>query len=186
MRALHLCFEKSALTAELRGIRALETEDRLLLVAHGKDRAWQRISAHAVTGEEFLRELADDLPLFGAGVLRLIDEDMVEPTIELVEHPGRRIAALEQVQRGKDQIVIVERGATALQRIVNREHGEGDRYQGSGQSGGNGASAALFHRKHPFPQPVEERRRCAVTSGLTAALVTVALSVLTIYDALKR
>src|SRR5258706_12363531 len=119
MRALHLRFEKSALTAELGGIRALETEDRLLLVAHRKDRAWQRISAHAVTGEEFLRELADDLPLFGAGVLRLIDEDMVEPAIELVEHPGRRLAALEQVQRAKDQSARAGRDRTALPRMFN-------------------------------------------------------------------
>ena len=46
--------------------------------------------------------------------------------------------------------------------------------------------AAYFDRLKERVVAVEERRRCAVTAGLTAAVITVALAVLATYDRLKR
>ena len=45
--------------------------------------------SHAFAREEFLRQALHDIPLLRAGVLRLVDQDMVDAAVELVEHPGR-------------------------------------------------------------------------------------------------
>ena len=44
--------------------------------------------ARAGAGGEFRDQRADDLPLLRAGVLRLVDQHVVDAEIELVEHPG--------------------------------------------------------------------------------------------------
>ena len=44
----------------------------------------------APPGDEFGDDGLDDLPLLRAGVLRLVDQHMVDAEIELVEHPGGR------------------------------------------------------------------------------------------------
>ena len=59
----------------------------------------RRASPRAFAGEEFLREGGDHLPLLGAGVLRLVDQDVIEAAIELVQHPGRHALAAQQVAR---------------------------------------------------------------------------------------
>src|ERR1700690_4674559 len=66
--------------------RALEREDRLLLVADREHRA-PRVGARAAGGE-FGDDGAHDAPLLRAGVLRLVDQHVVDAEIELVEHPG--------------------------------------------------------------------------------------------------
>ena len=75
-------------------IGALEAEDRLLLVAHRKQRA--RLGACALAGEEFLGQRRDNGPLRRARVLRLVDQQVVEAAIELVEHPGGDARAGQQ------------------------------------------------------------------------------------------
>ena len=82
--------EALAHLGELARGRALEAVDRLLLVADGKQRA--HALALAESGEELLRQRFDHLPLLGARVLRLVDEDMVDAAVELEQHPGGRIA----------------------------------------------------------------------------------------------
>src|SRR6516165_11055764 len=67
--------------------RALEREDRLLLVADGENRAPDE--ARAGAGEKFAREPPDDVPLLRARVLRFVDQHVVDALIELVVHPGR-------------------------------------------------------------------------------------------------
>ena len=81
---------------ELARIGALEAEDRLLGVAHGEDRA--AALDRALADEEFLGQAADHLPLVGVGVLRFVDQHMVDAAIELVEHPGRTGRALQQAR----------------------------------------------------------------------------------------
>src|SRR5262245_2857262 len=66
--------------------RALEREDRLLLVADGENRALDE--ARASAREKFAREPPDDVPLLRARVLRFVDQQMVDALIELVLHPG--------------------------------------------------------------------------------------------------
>src|SRR5260370_40272696 len=67
---------------------ALEGEDRLLLVADRKNAARLRL-AHPLPGRELGGEPADDLPLRRAGILRLVDQHVIDAEIELVMHPGR-------------------------------------------------------------------------------------------------
>ena len=48
-----------------------------------------------------------DLPLLRAGVLRLVDQHVIDAAVELVVHPGGRRVA-EQCERLVDQVVVVE------------------------------------------------------------------------------
>ncbi len=113
-------------------IGALEAVDRLLDVADREDRA--RLLARAGAGEEFLGQCRDDLPLLRAGVLRLVDQDVVEAAVELEQHPGRSARAMQQVARAEDQIVVIERGMARLvalvggqQRLADDERGDAQR-----------------------------------------------------------
>ncbi len=66
--------------------RALEREDRLLLVADREDRA-PHVRPRAA-GRELRDDGAHDLPLLRAGVLRLVDQHVIDAEVELVVHPG--------------------------------------------------------------------------------------------------
>ena len=78
--------EMAAHAGELGGVGALEAVDRLLLVADREDRA-DSVGAGGV-GEELLGQRGDHLPLLRVGVLRLVDQDVVEAAVELEQHPG--------------------------------------------------------------------------------------------------
>ena len=80
--------EMLAVDVELGRIGALEAEDGLLLVADREDGA-RCAASRGLAGEEFLGQLVDDGPLFGAGVLGFVDQNMVDAIVELVEHPLR-------------------------------------------------------------------------------------------------
>ena len=116
--------------------RTLEAIDRLFFVAHGEQRA-DRVTPCAV-GKKLRRECADHRPLHGAGVLRLIDENVVQPTIKLVEHPlcrvrlARRADLGQQVGSFLDQVVEVERGAAIFLGLVGIHHRIGKGDEGSG------------------------------------------------------
>ena len=79
-------------------VGALKAVDRLLRVADREDRA--EAVAGALAGEELLGQRGDDRPLLGVGVLRLVDQDVVEAAIELEQHPGRHPGPAQQIQRG--------------------------------------------------------------------------------------
>ena len=68
-------------------IGTLEGVDGLLLVAHRELRA--RIDGALDPGPsaEFGDQRIDDFPLGGAGILRLVEQDMGQPAIELVKYP---------------------------------------------------------------------------------------------------
>src|SRR5688572_1092187 len=87
-------------------IGALEAIDRLLGVADREQRA-DTVGARAVPGRELLRDQTEDAPLFRVGVLRFVDEDMVDAPVELVEDPGGGVA-LQQQQRLADEVVEIE------------------------------------------------------------------------------
>ena len=65
------------------GVRvgALKAVDRLLCVTDGKNCAGA--VARAVAGEKLFGERGYDLPLLGVGVLRFVDQYVVEPAVEL-------------------------------------------------------------------------------------------------------
>ena len=87
-------------------IGALETEDRLLAVAHHKQRAVRNLAA-AGSGKELLRQRADDLPLGQAGILRFVDKDMLDAAVKLEQNPLRRCLIDKQVTGFQNEIVEV-------------------------------------------------------------------------------
>ena len=109
--------------------RALERKDRLLLVADGKQRARRRAGPFA--GEEFLDQRLHHLPLARAGILRLVNKDVLDAAVELVMHPLGCIRACQQVGRLDDEIVKIERPARRLQPLVGRDGSVGQVQHGS-------------------------------------------------------
>ncbi len=106
------------------GVRALEAVDRLLLVADHEDRAHQ--VAGRCAHEELRGDRLDHPPLRRAGVLGLVDQDVVEPAVEPPEHPGGGLGPLEKPPRPVDQIIEVEPAERRLAGLVLREPGAGE------------------------------------------------------------
>ncbi len=119
---------------------ALEGVDRLFLVAHGEDRSPG--DPRRFAGEEVVGQRPDDLPLPGARVLRLVDEDMVDALVELVVHPGAHLLARQEPRRAVDQVVEVEQAARALQIFVIADQPLGD---------GERRARRLIHAEPPQP-----------------------------------
>ena len=116
-----LALEGAAHLAEPRRVSALEREDRLLLVADGEQRA--ELLACPGAGEELGGKRLDDAPLRRVGVLRLVNQDVVDAAVDLVQHPGGGVGARQQRLGLYDQIVIVERGFGQLASLVIGLHG---------------------------------------------------------------
>ena len=94
---------------------AIQPRDEPEPVVHKAERADHEHVAHAglaadtCAGEELLGQRIDDGPLVGRGVLRLVHQDVVDPAVELVEHPGRGRAVAQQLAGLVDQVGEVER-----------------------------------------------------------------------------
>ena len=101
---------------------ALKRKDRLLLVADREDGAHHAV-ARAFAGGEFGNDVDDNVPLPRAGILRLVDQHVVDAAVELVVHPAGR-DAVQHRQRLVDQVVIVEQAALLLLApVVRRRRG---------------------------------------------------------------
>ena len=147
-----------ALGAELGRVGALEAVDRLLLVADDEDRPGDLAGAGA--GEELLRQRLDHPPLRRAGVLRLVDQDVVEPAVEPPEHPGGGARMLEQRARPVDQVVEVEQPEVALGAVVGREPGPPEAVERRGlREGGVGEPERPRRLGQPRHQRVERRHQ---------------------------
>src|SRR3546814_19973644 len=68
----------------------------------------------AFAGEEVARQPLDDAPLFRAGVLRLVDQQVIEATVELEQHPGDAAVAREQTVGIVNEVVVVEQNTRLL------------------------------------------------------------------------
>ena len=75
--------------------------------------------ARALAGEELLGERLDHLPLARAGVLRLVDEDVVEAAVELVVDPARGVGARQERHGLDDQILEIEDAARRFSRAYS-------------------------------------------------------------------
>ena len=80
---------------------ALKREDGLLLVAHCKECARQR--ARAAAHKKLRRQRLQNFPLVGRCVLRLVDQHMIDASVEFAMHPcgvrtlHQRIGTLHKV-----------------------------------------------------------------------------------------
>ena len=100
----------------------------------------------------------DDVPLPRAGVLRLVDQHVIDAAVELVVHPAGR-AAVQHRQRLVDQIVIIEQAAFLLLAPVVRRHRGRDMQQGFGAVAGGERAAAFDQGFEPAGLRVEPLRR---------------------------
>ena len=81
--------------AEIGEVGTLEAVDRLLLVADHEQRALAA-RARPAPAKSSSVSLSDDPPLPRAGVLRLVDQHMVDPRVELEQHPLGLARPLQQ------------------------------------------------------------------------------------------
>ena len=130
------------------GVGALEAEDRLLLVADRKEGA--RRGAGAFAREELFRQRRDHRPLRGAGVLRLVDQQVVEAAVELVEHPRCDACTGEQTAADGDLIAVVEHGIALFLGPVEAEMAGRDLDKGGAALGHAGGVPALDDRADPL------------------------------------
>ena len=110
----------------------LERIDRLFLVADRENGA--NHVARAGAGGKFGDQSSDDLPLFAAGILRFVDQEMIDAEIELVVNPGG-VRAGEKCQRLIDQIVVIEQATPRLFFPITRQNsvGDGDQRRANGR-----------------------------------------------------
>ncbi|ODN68363.1 hypothetical protein A6302_04338 [Methylobrevis pamukkalensis] len=126
---------------------ALEGVDRLLLVAHGEQgSAVPLVSSFA--GKVFAGERRNHVPGLRTGVLRLVDQQVVDALVELVLHPGRRIRARQQPGGTVDEVVEVERAGGGLAGLEAFDHPGGEPSKRLGPLEGD-------ERRAPFLQPVQ-------------------------------
>ena len=139
---------------ELGWIGALEGIDRLLLVADHKYRA-RRLGPGAFAAGELACQLFDHPPLHRAGVLSLVDEDVIDAAIKPVEHPLRHLAIGQKRQRLVDQVVEVEPAAGQLGGLVARQEFGGKGLQGLGFPDRRQGATGIARRLDPAHQVFE-------------------------------
>ena len=123
---------------------ALEGVDRLLFVADGEDRAGDLAGPGA--GEELLHQLAHHLPLARTGVLRLVDQHMVDALVELVMDPRGGGRAGQELGGPHDQILEIQPPAPALEDGVVALEGVGDHQRrGAGAEQPQAGEALVDH-----------------------------------------
>ena len=102
-----------------------------------------------------------DLPLLLAGVLRLVDQHVVDAEIELVVHPGG-VDVAQQRQRLVDEIVVVEQPAALFFLQVALQHLVGDGEQRRAAVAAGDGAAAVEQRADALLLPAQDARpgRC--------------------------
>ncbi len=151
---------------EHRKIGPLEGVDRLFLVAHDEKRA-RRLHPCAFARGELFRQPFNHRPLAGAGVLRLVHEDMVDPAVQPEQHPLRGGAVRQQGAGAGDEVVEVEPAALPLAPVVFRQEGSGETVERRGALRRDEGEAPGPRRLHPLHQILQHRHaRHAGAGGL--------------------
>ncbi len=94
--------------------RPLKAEDRLLGVADDEQRPARAMRLFRLDLEIVLDDGLDQIPLRAIGVLRFVDEDMVDTLVELVADPLGDARRIEQCAGPADQIVEIGDAGEAL------------------------------------------------------------------------
>ena len=100
---------------------ALERIYRLLGVTHGKDGLGAL--GRAIAAEIIVDQGPDHRPLLGIGVLAFIDQNVIDPRIELVAHPGAEPLVAQQRRGTRHKIIEIHERAGALLLLVARDDG---------------------------------------------------------------
>ena len=109
----------TALALKAARVSALKAEDGLFFIANGKYCA-RPCFATRQTGivKKRIGQCGDDPPLRRAGILRLIDQNMVETIIDFEQYPLRRAMAAQHAVGHRHQIVIIEHAAAVFLRRI--------------------------------------------------------------------
>ena len=102
---------------KFRRFGALERINRLFRVTHHKDRTLHIITC-ARSGGEFARKAVDHAPLHGAGILCLVHQNVVDPAIQLEQHPRRHGWIGQKRTRFQDQIIEIQPAARQFGGLV--------------------------------------------------------------------
>src|SRR6056300_2101706 len=107
------------------GISPLERINRLLLVADHEQSSGY-IGPCAFTAGESLHQAFDHVPLGGAGVLGLIDKDMINAPVKAEQYPLGHGRIGQKVTGAQDQIVKIEiaQGLFSAGIVSNKALGE--------------------------------------------------------------
>ena len=123
-------------TAATEGFRlgSLERIDRLLFVAHRKHGTADTVT-RAKSGEELRGQGLHHRPLVGTGILGFIEQNVIDPLVQLVLNPRAGVLARQQSNGAGDQIVEIEETARALEPLITPDEpvGDGERRFGAGE-----------------------------------------------------
>ena len=119
---IQLVAEVIARLAEVFRAGALEPENRLLVVADCKDGA-HRIALRPRAVEVIVGQRLDDAPLRRIGILRFVDEDMVETAVELVADPLGHRAVRQQAGGAGDKVVEIDQPLALLRLMPDEREG---------------------------------------------------------------
>ena len=104
---------------ESRRVGPLEAVNGLLEIADHEERARAPLGL-ARAAEIFIDQPLDDLPLRGVGVLRFVDQHVVDLAVELVAHPLAHAGFAQQATSPFDKVVEVGDSGRALGLRVGR------------------------------------------------------------------
>ena len=106
-----------------------------------------------LSGEEGLGQGAQDVPLFRGRVLGLVDQHVLDPAVQLVQHPGRGRAAGQQVGGARHQVGEVQRPPSPLAGLVERRMHPGEGQELLGLVGDAGGADRFQRRRIAVRQP---------------------------------
>ena len=135
-------------------IGALEAEDGLLVVADGEDGSRR---PDAPPRRKFQSERADDVPLALVGILRLVDEDVIGPLVELVADPLAHARLEQQLFRPADQVVEIDHAGGALRFAIGTREGLAGAQPGGERADHRGGRAHRQQARAAFDQSCGER-----------------------------
>ena len=133
----------------------MKAEDRLLFIPDHKQSARLRFRASAVSRKEFPRKLGNNPPLVRTRILAFIHEDVVDSAVKFVQHPLRGLARLQQANRCRDQIVIIQCRAITLRLLIAIQNRECCLQQRLGQIRGHATPSAVVGRDKSFLKRLE-------------------------------
>ena len=114
MTCIHrIALEQQLRSREILGTGALKSENSLLEIAD-REHGPNLVALCPCAAEKFLRQRPDDPPLRGIGVLRFIDQYMVDPLVQLVTYPFGDAGLLQQRGRTRDQVIEIDRAGQAF------------------------------------------------------------------------
>ena len=110
----------AAHTIKLTRVRPLERIDRLLFVADNENSA-RNLVACSLSSGDFRGEPFNHIPLRWAGVLRFIDKNMIDATVEFIKHPLRHFGIGKQVARFQNEVIKIKPTACLFACLVSFE-----------------------------------------------------------------